>query len=212
MQGAQGRGRGSHSRGRAEEHPDPTHQHLRRQVLREARAESRRNLHDGDSPSTRHSRPERFTALPGGTVLQLSQGEAGPGELPQPTRDHTGGGDQGVLQPPQPRLGRGQASQKPATPLLATGRGPPADTAADGQPDARQEPAIDRSGGGGRARGQAQAKAGRSAGQARGPGASLPGGGTEEPSVRPPVCRPPAPTARGGPELPPRVSRCQARR
>lgn len=156
-------GRGHTVGGELRSSPDPARKHLQPQVLREPCAESRRNLHGHrEVPAPPHG-PARWHC-PEAT----SQRGTGPGEVPQPARDHAasggrGGGDQGVL---QPQFGRGHASQKPATPLLATGCRA---ACRRGQSDARKEPAIDRFGReggrvGGRAPGQAQATAGARAG------------------------------------------------
>lgn len=156
-------GRGHTVEGELRSSPDPARKHLQPQVLREPCAESRRNLHGHrEVPAPPHG-PARWHC-PEAT----SQRGTGPGEVPQPARDHAAsggreGGDQGVL---QPQFGRGHASQKPATPLLATGCRA---ACRRGQSDARKEPAIDRFGReggrvGGRAPGQAQATAGARAG------------------------------------------------
>ena len=173
------------------------------------------------------------TAQQGGHCPDLisKMGKPRPREVQQPTRWHSPRGEgrlepglEPVLHPPHPQLSPRHASPKPPAHLLARGTGPSTETATNrrnrtpgrsrgidcfwregGRPGAQAQSS------GSLASGPAQAKAG----QARpgGPGASLRargGGSAEKPSVRPSVCPPPAPTAHGDQELPPRVTLCQA--
>lgn len=190
-------GRGHTVGGELRSSPDPARKHLQPQVLREPCAESRRNRHGHrEVPAPPHG-PARWHC-PEAT----SQRGTGPGEVPQPARDHaaSGVGEVGTRASSSPNSAEDMLLRNLPPLSWRRGAGPPADAGNQTPGRSRRSTAS----GGRGAASAAGLPAKPRPRQARGPagGASLPGSGTEKPSVRPPVCPPPAPTARGVLELP----------
>lgn len=104
--------------------PDPARKHLQPQVLREPCAESRQNLHGHrEVPAPPHG-PARWHC-PEAT----SQRGTGPGEVPQPTRDHaaSGVGEVGTRASSSPNSAEDMLLRNLPPLSWRRGAGPPAD-------------------------------------------------------------------------------------